>query len=494
MATSSFRPPALRLRMAGTSSGRTSRAFWRPHFGFAKVTVLPLRTEGVTTLDGVQINVPGGKGFTLWIDRHSGLLTRIDGSITKHFSDYRQANGILLPFTETQPQGAGELVVHFTTRTPQPRLDHAAFAVPFHSDYHMPASGVVTIPAEHGLLFEATLNGHAPLKTVFDTGAVNVMSVDLAHQLGLSLETQGIEFGTSTSATTQVHKTHVDTVQIGDLVLHNQTFYVINMPAEAGAPSLLMGYELLRRFGVRIDYQRQALTFYDGAHFRYTGSGTALPLHYKGNGLLVDGSVGTATGSFLLDTGNESGFSLSTGFVTKHNLVQQLGAHFIGYNGRGFAGPSPPAYIARLRTLKLGSVLAPPIVAHLLTDPSDTSNLAGNVGQSVLDKFTEVFDCIHGQVFFETTTRSTAPEIFNGAGLIFESFGHGLEIMTVLPDSPAARAGLQPGDTVTTINGKTPTDDTNQPDFLKPAGTTLHLTLHHGNQTRTVDLSLTTML
>jgi hypothetical protein len=132
-------------------------------------------------------------------------------------------------------------------------------------------------------------------------------------------------------------------LQIGDLVVHGQTFYMAALPEDAGTPVLIVGYELLRRFAVRVDYERQSLTFYDGPRFHYAGPGTAVPLEIQrnGNGLFVEASIGKALGRFLLDTGNEFGFSLTTGFTEKNSLVNTLGAHFLAYNGRGFGGPSP---------------------------------------------------------------------------------------------------------------------------------------------------------
>ena len=77
---------------------------------------------------------------------------------------------------------------------------------------------------------------------------------------------------------------------------------------------------------------------------------------------------------------------------------------------------------------------------------NDTSNLAGNIGQDILSHFSEVFDCMRSKVYFETTKQSTQPEVFNRAGFIFDSFGHGLQVMTVLPDSPGEQAGIAVGE------------------------------------------------
>jgi hypothetical protein len=472
----------------------TRRAYWRPEFGGAAVTMLAPQSEGSTTWDRLRFQVPGGSGITLWMNRQTGLLDRVQGETTKELSDYRPVSGVMLPFKEEKPVGDGMLTVVYTRRVLRRRLDATAFAIPFRKDYQMPPSGQVSVPAEGGLIFQATIDGKGPFEAVFDTGSVNILSVNLARKLGLNIDTQGLEFGTSSPANVQVHKTHVDTLQIGDLLIRDQTFYVIDFPVDNGAPTFAVGYELLRRLAVRIDFEQQRLTFYDGPHFHYSGRGTGVPLHYKGNALLVEASIGDTSGSFELDSGNESGTAMNTGFTVKNDLVHALGAHFLAYNGRGFAGPSPQAYLARVNTMRIGDVRVPSVIGRFSTDPSDTNNLAGNIGQNILRRFTEVFDCMRGQVYFETTKDSAQPEVFNRAGLIFDSFGHGLQAMTVLPGSPGAQAGLETGDVITAIDGKAPSDDMNQPAFLQSPGTRIQLIVQHGTETRRVTVILRDVL
>jgi Aspartyl protease/PDZ domain len=472
----------------------TSRAYWRPAFGGAAVTVLAPQTEGSAIWDRLRFQFPGGTGFTLWINRQTGLLDRMQGKTTKELIDYRPVSGVMLPFEEKKPGGSEMLTVIYTRRTLRQHLDAAAFAIPFRNDYQMPPSGEVSVPAEGGLIFEATIDGKGPFKALFDTGSVNIVSANLARKLGLKIDAQGMEFGTSSPANVQVHKTRIDTLQIGDLLVRNQIFYVIDLPDDNDSPSFAVGYELLRRLAVRIDFEQERLTFYDGPRFHYSGPGAAVPLQYQGNALLVQASIGDASGLFELDSGNESGTMMNTGFTVKNNLVHALGAHFLAYNGRGFAGPSPEAYLARVNTMRIGDVRVPSIIGRFSTDPSDTSNLAGNIGQNILRHFTEVFDCMRGQVYFETTKGSAQPEDFNRAGLIFDSFGHGLQAMTVLPDSPGAQAGVETGDLITAIDGKTPGDEMNQPAFLQPSGTQLQLTLQHGTGTRQVTVTLRDVL
>jgi hypothetical protein len=472
----------------------TSRAYWRPHFGGATVTVLAPQAERSTTWDRFRFQVPDGGGFTLWINRQTGLLDRVENETTKALSDYRPVSGVVMPFEEKKPAGGDILTVVYTRRTLRRHLDVAAFATPFRKDYQMTPSSEMSVSAKGGLIFEATVNGKGPFKALFDTGSVNVLSASLARKLGLKLDSQGFEFGTSSPANVRVHKTHVDSLRIGDLLVRDQTFYVIDMPNENGAPSFAVGYELLRRLAVRIDFEHQRLTFYDGPRFHYSGSGTAVPLQIQGNLLLSQASIGDASGLFELDSGNESGTMANTGFTVRNDLVHALGAHFLAYNGRGFAGPSPQAYLARVNTMRIGNVQVPSIIGRFSTDPLDARNLAGNIGQDILHHFTEVFDCMRGKVYFETTKESRQPDVFNRAGLIFDSFGRGLQVMTVLPGSPGAQAGVETGDVITAIEGKIPSDEANQPAFLQPSGSQLSLIVQHGTKTRQVTVRLRDVL
>lgn len=472
----------------------TSRAYWLPDFGGAVVTMLTPRSEGSETWDRLRFQVPGGNGFTLWISRQTGLLERIEEKTTKELSDYRPVSGVMLPFKEKKPAGAETLTVVYTHRTLHEHLDAAMFAIPFRKDYQMPPSGEVSVSAEGGLIFQAFINGKGPFRTLFDTGSVNILSANFARKLGLKLAAQGIEFGTSSPDNVQVHKTHVDTIQIGDLLIRDQTFYVIDMPDDNSTPSLAVGYELLRRLAVKIDFEHQRLTFQDAPHFHYSGPGSTVPLRFEGNALLVQASIGDASGWFELDSGNESGTMMFTEFTEKNQVLQALGPHFLAYNGRGFAGPSPQAYLARINSMHIGDVRVPSVIGRFSTDPSDKRDFAGNIGQDILRHFNEVFDCMRSQVYFETTKASTQPEVFNRAGVVFDSFGQGLQVMTVLPNSPGAQAGIQVGDVITAVDGKAPDDDINQPAFLQPSGTQLHLAVKHGTQTRSVTVTLRDVL
>ena len=202
-------------------------------------------------MGSIAIQSPQGQSFTLWINRQTGLLNRIEGSGTKQLSDYRRVSGVLLPFVEKKTAGNGVLAVTFTSRTLRKHLDTAAFVIPFRKDYQMPASGEETVSGRgrFDLPSEHQWQGAVRSSVSIPARSISCRKPSLVR-LGLKLDSQGVEVGTSSPATIQVHKAHIDTLRIGDIVVRDQTFEVAAIPddGDGSSPDFAVGYEVMRRF------------------------------------------------------------------------------------------------------------------------------------------------------------------------------------------------------------------------------------------------------
>lgn len=354
----------------------------------------------------------------------------------------------------------------------------------------------VTVPAEGGLIFQMKVDGQGPYSTVFDTGAVNVMSANFAQQLGLRIDEKTMDFG-AIGGGVKARTVHVDTLTVGELNIRNQTFYVLDIPSDAGTPQMLVGWEFMQMFAVEMDSRRNQITFFEGTHFRYQGKGKAVPifLHTDGNGIDVDAKVDGIQGRFLVDSGNQIGTFLSSVFVSKNNLVQKLNARYRGYNGRGFGGDSPSAWYVRLHSFQVGKLKIKSPVTRLQT-ASDSYNgkLAGNIGQDILDRFIVTVDCKHAVMYLEKTPFWNQPTGFNRTGMLVDYNHDSDEIKTVFPGGPAEAAGLRQGDRILTVNGTKPADDPNDPLFKQPVGTVLHLQVQRGEMSQAYDVVLRDLL
>jgi predicted aspartyl protease len=469
--------------------------YWQPDFGGATVRVLDATTENGVTFDRLQFQVPGGRGFTLWVNRANHFTERVvTDSSARYWSDYRRVDGVMLPFSQRSGSGTQELLFTVTKYALLKTVQDTDFAIPFQKDYQMPASGRVTVPAEDGITFRAKINGKGPYPLFFDTGSVNLLSADFAKQLGLKTDGKPVKFAAA-SGSVDAQTARVDTLQIGDLLLRDQTFYVISFPASGDeGPVGAVGYELMRRLAVKVDYEHNQLTFYDGPTFRYADGGVRAPLLIEGNVFEVAGSIEGLGATFLLDTGNEVAFEVEPGFVTQYNLIQRLGARYHGYSGRGYAGPTAEAYYARVKTLRLGDAEVHDVVANLWTGEPGAATFAGNIGRSVLRQFNVTFDAMRGAMYLEKNANWGKPVIFNRAGIVVDPIEDGEKVMTVLPGSPAESAGIAVGDLITRIDGRPPADDINDPAFLQPVGTRVGLTVKRGDAVRDVQVTLQELL
>ena len=368
-----------------------------------------------------------------------------------------------------------------------PTLGHAEDA---------PTGWHVTIPAKAGLTFEMKVNGKGPYGTVFDTGAVNIMSANFAEQLGLPIDEKASDFG-AIGGSVKARTVHVDKLTVGELNITNQMFYVLDIPSEAGTPQMLVGWEFMQLFAVKMDPLRNEITFFEGTHFRYEGHGRAVPiiLHSNGNGIDIDTKVGRIKGRFLLDTGNQFGTFLSAAFVKKNNLVHKLKARYLGYNGRGFGGDSPAAWYVRLPKFYIaGLQVKGPVVRLQTAEDSFNNQVAGNIGQDVLGRFVITVDCKRSVMYLEKAPGWNKPVAFNRVGVLVDFNHDSDEVKTALPGSPAAVAGLMQGDRILTINGAKPSDDPNEPLFRQPVGTVLHLQVQRRVNSRNYDVRLRDLL
>lgn len=365
---------------------------------------------------------------------------------------------------------------------------------PVPRDFSMPASGSVTVSARDGLTLHVRINGQGPFHALFDTGSDNLLSASFARRLGLQVSTNSQPFdGGSTIISAQT--TQIDSLQIGQLVLRNQPFYVISPAgADEDDPTIVLGYEILQRLVVTVDPERNTMTFTDGATFQPPASAVRVPLVMAGHVLLADGAVNGIPARFALDTGNEFCFELDDDFVQPNHLVEATRARYRGFAGSSYGGAYADAWITRVDEVKLGDAEVRRIITDLSTVNPTGGGIAGNVGQSILLQFRSTWDAIHGALYLEKTSRWGKTQVFNRAGLVTEPEDHGQRIKTVFPGSPGAESGLAANDLITAIDGKPPTDDLAIPAFLQKPGTVVRLTVQHGDQTRTVTVKLREIL
>ncbi len=442
----------------------------------------------------MRITPEHGREVMLWINAATHLLDREQwGDESKRYADYRTVSGLKLAFSVRHLTNTHEdYSIQLASIEVRSKLDETDFSIPFHHDFEMPASGVATVPTSNGIIFDAMINGRGPFKMIFDTGSINVINSRAAKELGITPEGKANKMETGGGAV-EVRAASVETIKIREVVLHDQPFQVIDFPSLPGDPVGVVGYEFMRRFVVKVDYEQNQMTLYDPVRFRPEGAGIEVPLLVESREVYVNASADGFKGIFALDTGNEVALELDPGFVRINDMVGWTHAKFSGYAGRGYAGPMPEAHFARIHKLQIGGVEADEVAANLLGGEPQQGEPAGNIGRSILRQFNVTFDAVRGKMYL-AKNANWGPVPFNRAGIATDPQDDGLKEKTVLPGGTGEAAGLQVGDLIVKIDGRTPTDEDDNTAFAWPVGTTLHLAVKRGNSTREVAVMLKDVL
>jgi aspartyl protease/PDZ domain-containing protein len=491
---------------------RRSLSYWYKDRRPGSMEDAGTREEGGRSFQVVRITPRDGRPFDVWIDAQTHL---VDHTVEKaametrttYLSDYRAIAGVKVPFAVRSTNGETKYDQFITLDSIEFNrpVEEAAFAMPAPPppDYRF-ASGKTstTVPFElvnNHIYVQVKLNGQGPFRLLCDTGGANIVTPELAQKLGLKTEgaLQGRGVGEKSE---DVGLTKIKTTEVGDVTLENQVFAVYPLgplsSAEGIPSSGLIGYEVFKRFVVRVDYEKTLLTLTDPPAYTPAGKGTVVPFKFNGHIPQVEGSIDGLPGKFDIDTGSRASLSLLAPFAEKNKLKERYAARVEGVTGWGVGGAAR-SQVTRAKDLRLGDVKVVSPVTEIslqskgaFTDPY----VAGNVGAGVLKRFNITFDYRSQTLTFEPNSNDSRPDIFDRSGMWINHTGSTFEVIDVIKDGPAAQAALRAGDRIVTIDGKT-ADEVTLPGLrarfkTDEPGTKIHLKVQSGDATREVVLTL----
>jgi hypothetical protein len=305
------------------------------------------------------------------------------------------------------------------------------------------------------------LNGKGPFRMLFDSGGINVLLPQAVAKIGARAD--GALSGNGAGDGKQdVGVTRVDRLEFGGIVVERQVFATIDLdPLMRRVEGLddvagLVGYELFKRFPVKLDYEHSRAIFYDPANsntrerVRDCRSCSAGPTRKPGD-------ASTASTAYFTSTpAARASLTLTLPFVEANDLVAKYGAKLEAISGSGASGPVR-ALFARATTLQLGDITVQKPVTSLslqsrgaLADP----DLAGNIGFGVLRQFNITFDYANNVLYLEKNANYGQPDVYDRAGLWVERGEKGYEVIDIVAGGPAAAAGIKAGDLIVGVNGK----------------------------------------
>lgn len=503
----SFYPTA----RAATQAYLTRRDYFDPHRR-ASVTCAGFAKNGQKQTELVRVAPPGGIAATLSIDTASHLIesvairTPITTDVTT-FGDYRQVGGLVLPFSISfasifEPANGDRVEVRRYVVTH--RANAAVFQKPRARENARMLGGArsTTVPiALEGrqLLVWASIDGRSPMPFILDTGGHAILDTVAARMLGLRAAGAGVSGG-SGAGTIALQYARIASVRIGNAELVDQPFLVIPYPYsfyERGRKVPLagiLGLEWFERYAARINYAGRTLALTPLQDYRYSGKGARVPIRFQEDMPLARAAADGHSGSFGVDTGNAGTLILYGDFLRRNGLLAKY-AQGYAVRGQGTGGSNT----GRIETLSRFAIGAHDI-ANLVTDFTQMATgafsswtEAGDLGLTVLARFTPTFDYANRMLYLDQVARPliVAP---NRSGLAFtKTEPSAIDVVAVRPNSAASALRLAAGDRIVAVNGRD-AQDLSSADFLdlvtaRP-GTPLQLTVRHAATTRTLRLTL----
>jgi len=461
--------------VAADESFRVARGWWFPDRHAATITLSGDRSESGRSFDVLEITPEGGRPFQAWIDRASHLLDRTieqqaEDLVVTRYSDYRMVNGVSLPFTIRTGDGSDpsfDEVATVETVEVNPTIRDSQYAIPPRppSDVSLPpGQDSVAVPfrltADNRILVPLSLDGRRTVEAEFDSGGslilqpATVAALDLNAQ-GRSKQSGGGE-GTSVATNGRIDRVGLGAASVRDLPFHSFMF-------RPDAPdAALVGLEILQRFVVRFDFDRQVMTLTRPERFAYRGHGAVIPFHFQDNQPEIKGAIDGVAGLFAIDTGDNSSLLLIAPFARRYGLVDRYHAD-LPYGGTAIGATHGVWARTRAGTVTFdgpdGRALAEvhdPITRISLQQGGFDANrdVSANIGLGILKQFNLTFDYRRQQLILEPNHLYGQKDVFNRAGLRVERQGAAWKVTVIYPGTPASDADIKPGDIVTRINGR----------------------------------------
>lgn len=447
-----------------------------------------------------------GNPVTTYLDQRTFLPSHEEvagpmGSRTIRFSDWRKFSGIKIPCAIRQTNGDPQSDILITTDQVEINAPIAAelFAKP--ADTAAPvrfAAGAhqAVIPVEvylQHVYVPVRVNGGETAWFFLDSGAeTSFVSKAWAEKIGLAVGAQIRAVGSEAGSTSVGMAEHVVLALPGVEVPMN-TLGVWDLSSFLPMIGRLwdgnLGYDVMSRLVVRVNYESKEITLYDPATFVPGEHAVALPLTFMGNlplvraKILLPGRAPMDT-ELVVDSGASGSLHFATPFANANRVLGSL-QKTESATSVGAAGETREV-AARIAGLQLGPyVLRGPVVAFstdlkegLLASPA----IGGLIGGEILERFTVTFDYPHRRILLEPNSHFSDPFRGNASGFSVLAQGadfRRFEVDSVGKGSPAESAGLRLGDILISLDGH-PASELNLDrieDILEQAGRTIRLTI-----------------
>jgi len=342
---------------------------------------------------------------------------------------------LLLFFTVTMVQAQEEFIP-----PPAKRIAHFPF--------RLLTGGIITVRARLG-------NFPDSLNFVLDTGSGGI-SLDSSTAEYLKLPTKlsdrtirGI------AGVRRVFFSYGQTLHLPDLSVENLDFHINDYDVLTSAYGEkidgIIGLSFLSRYILKIDYDSMAISVYTKGTIKYPRGGfllkpviqtiPVLTASIKDNRQLAS--------RFYFDTGAGMCLLLSADFVSDSNFVKPK-RKWYATQAEGLGGKAPMKQ-GVIKQVQLGPYKFKNVPTYIFDDEYNVTQypaLAGLVGNDLLRRFNLIINYERKDIYMIPNSHYKEQFDYSYTGLGMYVVDGEIQVVDIMPESPAEQAGFKPGDII----------------------------------------------
>jgi len=246
------------------------------------------------------------------------------------------------------------------------------------------------------------------------------------------------------------HTLHLPGVTVSKLDFHINNYEILSAAYGMKIDGII-GYSFFRRYLVFLDYDKQEMKVYTPGTIKYPRGGyllkpqfTTLPMQ---NASIKDNT--TITGKFYLDTGAGLCLLMSDDF-SRDSAVFKKRRKFYLTQAEGLGGKTD-MQLSVVKSIKIGPYHFRNVPAYVLDDEYGVTNypvLGGLIGNDIMRRFNVYINYPQQEIYIKPNNHFLDSFDYSYTGLGFYLIDGAITVTDVIKDSPAEKAGFQPGDII----------------------------------------------
>ncbi len=310
------------------------------------------------------------------------------------------------------------------------------------------------------VIIQATLDSlHDSLNFILDTGSGGIsLDSTTCSELGIKLQhtnrtIRGI------AGIRMVDFAYGHTMHLPGLTVENLDFHVNNYDILTSVYGVkidgIIGYSFLRRYIVKLDYDKMEMEVLTPGTIKYPHAGTLLKPRFSTLAMqdLYVRDAKAVNSKFYFDMGAGLCLLLSKNFVDD-SAVLNSNKKLFGTQAQGLGGKAE-MNLTVIKEVRLGPYRFKKVPTYVFDDEYNATSYpasAGLIGNDILRRFNVILNYGQQEIHIKPNTRFRDSFDYAYTGLGIYMIDNEVTVLDIMKDSPAEKAGFEEGDVVLGMN------------------------------------------